>query len=124
MAIIALPILFTAGMTTMDTIDGIFMSKAYGWAFVTPVRKIYYNITMTSLSIFVAVVIGSVQLLSLLGDEFGLSGQPWEFLASINLNLAGQIVVGTFFVVWISALVYYKVAKVDQKFAAAQTRDH
>lgn len=116
LAIIALPVLFAAGMTTMDTIDGIFMSKAYGWAFVTPIRKIYYNITMTSLSIFVAVVIGSVQLFSLLGDELGLSGQPWDFLGSIDLNIAGQIVVGTFFVVWIGALVYFKVARVDEKF--------
>ncbi|MBY6413659.1 HoxN/HupN/NixA family nickel/cobalt transporter [Rhodococcus sp. BP-252] len=113
LAIIALPIIFAAGMTTMDTIDGIFMSKAYGWAFVTPIRKIYYNITMTSLSIFVAVVIGSVQLLSLLGDELGLTGQPWDFLASIDLNLAGQFVVGTFFAVWIGALVYYKVARIE-----------
>ncbi|GAA1461004.1 HoxN/HupN/NixA family nickel/cobalt transporter [Williamsia maris] len=118
LAIIALPVLFAAGMTTMDTIDGVFMSKAYGWAFVTPVRKIYYNITMTGLSVFLAFVIGTLQLLSLLGDEFGLAGGIWDVVAAINLERVGQFVVGTFFVVWIGALIYYKVAKVDDRFDA------
>jgi high-affinity nickel-transport protein len=116
MAIIALPIIFAAGMTTMDTIDGVFMSKAYGWAFVTPIRKIYYNITMTSLSIFVAFVIGTIQLLSLLGEQLGLTGGIWDLLASVNLNVAGQLVVATFFVVWIGAAVYYKAARIDEKY--------
>ena len=116
MAIIALPVLFAAGMSTMDTLDGVFMSKAYGWAFVTPVRKIYYNITMTSLSIFVALVIGSVQILTLLGDEFGLTGGVWDMVAAIDLNLAGQVVVVTFVVVWIGSLTYYKLARIDERF--------
>ena len=118
MAIIALPVLFAAGMTTMDTIDGIFMSKAYGWAFVTPVRKIYYNMTMTGLSVFVALVIGTVQLLTLLAEQFELTGGLWDALAVIDLNLAGQLVVGTFFVVWIGAVVYYKVARIDERGGA------
>ncbi|MDQ2710267.1 MAG: HoxN/HupN/NixA family nickel/cobalt transporter [Actinomycetota bacterium] len=116
LAIIALPILFAAGMSTMDTFDGVFMSKAYGWAFVSPVRKIYYNITTTSLSIFVAFVIGTIELLGLLSDQLGLQGQPWEFLSSIDINTAGRIIVGVFFFVWIGAVLYWKVRKFDERY--------
>ncbi len=82
LAIISLPILFAAGMSLMDTLDGVFMSKAYGWAFVTPIRKIYYNITTTGLSIFVAFVIGTIELLSLLAGQLNLSGQPWDYIST------------------------------------------
>ncbi|MBM7416062.1 MULTISPECIES: HoxN/HupN/NixA family nickel/cobalt transporter [Nocardiaceae] len=119
MAIIALPVLFAAGMSTMDTLDGVFMSKAYGWAFVTPVRKIYYNITMTSLSIFLALVVGTVQILSLLGEELGLSGGIWDAVAAVDLTLAGQIVVVVFVAVWIGSIVYYKAARIDDRFERA-----
>ena len=117
----ALPILFAAGMCTMDTLDGVFMSKAYGWAFVTPIRKIYYNITTTSLSIFVAFVIGTTEWLGLLSDQTGLTGQPWDFLGSIDINLAGRVIVGIFLIVWIGAILYYKAAKIDDKYGAAVT---
>lgn len=116
LAIIALPILFAAGMSLMDTLDGVFMSKAYGWAFVKPIRKIYYNITTTSLSIFVAFVIGTIELLGLLSEKAGFTGQPWDFISSIDINLAGRFIVGIFFVVWIGAIIYYKVAKIDEKY--------
>lgn len=119
LAIVALPLLFAAGMSLMDTLDGVFMAKAYGWAFVTPIRKIYYNITTTSLSIFVAFVIGTIELLSLLGRKAGLTGQPWSSLSSIDINLAGRIIIGIFFLVWIGAVVYYKAAKIDQKYGPA-----
>jgi high-affinity nickel-transport protein len=117
MAIVALPILFAAGMSLMDPLDGVFMSKAYSWAFVKPIRKIYYNITTTSLSIFVAFVVGTIELLGLLSEKAGLTGQPWDFIASIDINLAGRFIVGIFFVVWIGAIIYYKVAKIDEKYA-------
>nr|WP_307851714.1 HoxN/HupN/NixA family nickel/cobalt transporter [Williamsia sp. CHRR-6] len=116
-AIIALPILFAAGMTLMDTVDGVFMAKAYGWAFVTPARKIFYNITMTGLSVFVAFVIGTLQLLSLLSDELGLSGGLWDVVAAIDLERIGMVVVAVFVAVWITALVYYRVARVDDRFS-------
>jgi high-affinity nickel-transport protein len=116
LAIIALPILFAAGMSLMDTLDGVFMSKAYGWAFVTPIRKIYYNITTTGLSIFVAFVIGSIELVSLLSNKIGLTGQPWDFIAGIDINLAGRIIVGVFLVVWIGAVVAYKVRRIDERY--------
>lgn len=116
LAIIALPILFAAGMSLMDTIDGVFMSKAYSWAFVNPIRKIYYNITTTSLSIFVAFVIGSIEILSLLSDQTGLTGQPWDFIGSIDINLAGRVIVGVFFVVWIGAILNWKLRKLDDRY--------
>ncbi|MGU3293467.1 HoxN/HupN/NixA family nickel/cobalt transporter [Williamsia sp. M5A3_1d] len=116
LAIIALPVLFAAGMTTMDTIDGVFMSKAYGWAFVTPARKIYYNITMTGLTVFLAVVVGTLQILTLLADELGLAGGVFDVVAAFDLERIGQLVVATFVVVWIGALVYYKFAGVDARF--------
>jgi high-affinity nickel-transport protein len=121
MAIVALPILFAAGMSLMDTLDGVFMSKAYSWAFVKPIRKIYYNITTTSLSIFVAFVVGTIELLGLLSEKAGLTGQPWDFISSIDINLAGRFIVGIFFVVWIGAIIYYKVAKIDEKYAHEDT---
>jgi high-affinity nickel-transport protein len=92
------------------------MSKAYGWAFVTPIRKIYYNITTTGLSIFVAFVIGSIELVSLLSNKIGLTGQPWDFIAGIDINLAGRIIVGVFLVVWIGAVVAYKVRRIDERY--------
>jgi nickel/cobalt transporter (NiCoT) family protein len=118
LAIIALPFIFAAGMSLMDTIDGVFMSKAYGWAFVTPIRKIYYNITMTSLSIFIAFVIGSIEILGLLSDQAGWTGQPWTFISGININTAGQIIVGVFIVAWIGAVVAYKVRRIDERYGA------
>ncbi|MCW2778397.1 MAG: HoxN/HupN/NixA family nickel/cobalt transporter, partial [Frankiales bacterium] len=116
LAIIALPFIFAAGMSLMDTLDGVFMAKAYSWAFVNPIRKIYYNITTTSLSIFVAFVIGTIELLSLLSKQAGLTGQPWDFIGSIDINLAGRIIVGVFFVVWIGAILNWKLRKLDDKY--------
>jgi high-affinity nickel-transport protein len=116
LAIIALPIIFAAGMSLMDTLDGVFMSKAYDWAFVTPLRKIYYNITTTGLSIFVAFGIGTIEIASLASKEAGLTGQPWEFISGIDINLAGRVIVGIFFAVWIGAIVYYKARKIDERY--------
>jgi nickel/cobalt transporter (NiCoT) family protein len=122
LAILSLPLLFAAGMSLMDTFDGVFMSKAYGWAFVTPVRKIFYNITTTGLSIFVAFVIGSIEVIGLLSDKLELSGQPWDFIAGIDINSAGRVIVGIFLLVWIGAVAYYKLAKVDERYASAVQR--
>ncbi|HEV2888356.1 MAG TPA: HoxN/HupN/NixA family nickel/cobalt transporter [Jatrophihabitans sp.] len=119
LAILSLPLLFAAGMSLMDTFDGVFMSKAYGWAFVTPIRKIYYNITTTGLSIFVAFVIGSIEVLGLLSDKLELTGQPWDFIAGIDINTAGRVIVGIFLLVWLGAVAYYKLARVDERYADA-----
>ena len=118
LAIIALPILFAAGMCLMDTIDGVFMSKAYGWAFVTPIRKIYYNITMTSLSIFIAFVIGTIEILGLLADKAGWGGPFWSWIAGIDINLLGRVIVGVFILVWAGAILAYKWRKIDERYGA------
>jgi nickel/cobalt transporter (NiCoT) family protein len=118
LAIIALPFIFAAGMSLMDTIDGVFMSKAYGWAFVTPIRKIYYNITMTSLSIFIAFVIGSIEIVGLISTQSGWTGQPWAFISGININTAGQIIVAIFLAAWVGAVVAYKVRRIDERYGA------
>ena len=116
LAIIALPILFAAGMSLMDTLDGVFMSKAYGWAFVTPVRKIYYNITTTALSIFIAFGIGTIELVSLLAEKANFTGEPWSLISSIDINTAGQVIVGLFIVTWIGAVVNYKLRHIDDRY--------
>lgn len=119
LAILSLPLLFAAGMSLMDTVDGVFMTKAYGWAFVTPIRKIFYNITTTGLSIFLAFVIGSIEVLGLLAEKLALAGQPWDFIAGIDINSAGRLIVALFLLVWIGAVAYYKLAKVDERYADA-----
>jgi high-affinity nickel-transport protein len=119
LAILSLPLLFAAGMSLMDTFDGVFISKAYGWAFVTPIRKIYYNITTTGLSIFVAFGIGTIEVLALLTDKLELTGQPWDFIAGLDINTAGQVIVVVFVLVWVGAVAYYKFAKVDERYANA-----
>jgi high-affinity nickel-transport protein len=120
LAIISLPLLFAAGMSLMDTLDGVFMSKAYGWAFVTPIRKIYYNITTTGLSIFVAFVIGTIEVVSLLSEKLGLHGQPWDYIAGIDINTAGRVIVGVFLLVWIGAIAYYKLGKIDERYGTGE----
>ena len=120
-AILSLPILFAGGMCLFDTADGCFMNFAYDWAFARPVRKVYYNLTITGLSVFVAFFIGTVELLGLLGQE-GLTGGFWSFMAGFNINKAGFVIVGVFVVTWAVALAIWRFGKVEQKWdlAAAQ----
>ncbi|WP_329223206.1 HoxN/HupN/NixA family nickel/cobalt transporter [Streptomyces sp. NBC_01485] len=115
-AILCLPVLFAAGMSLLDTIDGSFMNFAYGWAFSQPVRKVYYNLTVTGLSVAVALVIGTVELLGLLADRLGLHGPFWDRIAGIDLNTLGFVVVGLFFAAWAIALVVWKVCRVEEKW--------
>ena len=103
-AVLSLPILFAAGVITFDTIDGCFMNFAYGWAFARPIRKVYYNITVTGLSAAVALFIGTVEVLGLLPAEFNWSGGIWDVFERFNLNTAGFVIVGLFVVTWVVAL--------------------
>jgi nickel/cobalt transporter (NiCoT) family protein len=126
-AILSLPILFAAGMCLFDTADGCFMNFAYDWAFARPVRKVYYNLTITGLSVFVAFFIGTVELLGLLGQEFNLSGQFWSFMGNFNINKAGYVIVAVFVLTWAVALAIWKFGKIEQKWdlasAEAQVSD-
>ncbi len=107
-AILSLPLLFAGGMCLFDTADGCFMNFAYGWAFSRPVRKVYYNLVVTGLSITVAFAIGTIELFGLLGTELGLHGPFWATLAGFNINSAGFIVVGLFVVTWLVAIVVWR----------------
>ena len=107
--ILVFPALFTAGMSLMDTTDSVLMTGAYGWAFLNPIRKLWYNLTITAASVVVAIFIGGVEALGLIGDKLGLEGAFWGIIGRLNDNLAnfGYAVVGIFIASWvISALVY------------------
>ncbi|HEX4060629.1 MAG TPA: HoxN/HupN/NixA family nickel/cobalt transporter [Streptosporangiaceae bacterium] len=121
-AILSLPILFAAGMSLLDTADGCFMNFAYDWAFARPVRKVYYNLTITGLSVFVAVFIGAVEVLGLLAQEGHLSGPGWTWLANFNINTAGFVIVGVFVLTWVVALLIWHFGQIEKKWdtSAAQ----
>jgi high-affinity nickel-transport protein len=117
-AILALPILFAAGMCLFDTIDGTFMNFAYGWAFSKPVRKVFYNITITTLSIVVAVFIGGLEVLQVFAGQLNLTGGLWDFASNFNLNTAGFIIVGLFVATWIIALSVWHLGNIEEKWSA------
>ena len=118
-AVLTLPLLFSGGMMLCDSIDGLFMNYAYGWAFARPVRKVYYNITITALSIGVAFLVGGVEILGVLSNELHLHGWLGDYLASFNLNTAGYMVVGLFVLVWAIALSVWRFGKVEARWEAA-----
>jgi len=115
-AILCLPILFAAGMSLLDTIDGSFMNFAYGWALSKPVRKVYYNITITGLSVAVALFVGTVELVGLMSDKLGLRGPVAAWFQSFNINTAGFIIVGMFVLTWTVALVVWRFAKIEERW--------
>ncbi len=118
-ALLSLPILFAAGMSLLDTIDGSFMNFAYGWAFSKPVRKVYYNIAITGLSVFVALYIGTLELAQVLTSELNLRGGLWNYAANFNINSAGFTIVAMFVGVWAVALLYWRLGKVEQRWERA-----
>jgi high-affinity nickel-transport protein len=113
--ILVFPALFTAGMSLMDTLDSTLMTGAYGWAFVKPVRKLWYNLTITAASVVVAVFIGGIEALGLIADKLGLEGAFWSFVGELNDNLAnfGFAVVGIFLLSWLVSTVLYKAKGYD-----------
>jgi len=119
-AIVSLPLIFAAGMSLMDTMDGAFMAKAYSWAFASPIRKVFYNLTVTSLSVFVALFVGVVELLQILVQVLGLHGRVFDAVARFNfLGVAGYVIVVVFIVTWAGAIVFYKVRRIDERWSAA-----
>jgi high-affinity nickel-transport protein len=115
-AVLSLPVLFAAGMSLFDTIDGCFMNFAYDWAFAKPVRKVFYNLTITGLSVVVAFFIGTIELAGLLATEFNLHGPLVNFVAGFNLNTAGFVIVGGFVATWVVAAAYWHLGDVEAKW--------
>ncbi|MBB3213083.1 high-affinity nickel-transport protein [Herbaspirillum sp. Sphag1AN] len=109
-AIMIFPLLFTAGMSLIDTTDSILMLGAYGWAFVKPIRKLYYNMTITFVSVLVAVAIGGIEVLGLLADKLQLEGPFWNAVSSLNGNFGviGYFIIGLFILSWLISLAIYK----------------
>jgi high-affinity nickel-transport protein len=116
-AILCLPILFAAGMSLLDTIDGSFMNFAYGWAFSKPVRKVFYNITITGLSVAVALVIGTVEIVGLLAQKLGGQGPFWAWWENIDMNTLGFIIAGMFLATWAVALAVWRFARIEERWS-------
>src|SRR6202163_3790098 len=121
--VIALPLIFAAGMSLMDTADGAFMAKAYSWPFASPIRKVFYNLTMTSLSVFVALFIGGMELMQALIRAFGLKGGVFNAIASFDLiGRAGYFIVAAFVLAWAAALLIYKARRIDERWSERISR--
>jgi len=118
-AILCLPILFAAGMSLLDTIDGSFMNFAYGWAFSKPVRKVYYNLIITGLSVAIALIVGTVELLGLMADKLSLRGPFWTWVAGLNINTLGYVIVGLFVTTWAGALLIWRFGRIEEKWSAS-----
>jgi high-affinity nickel-transport protein len=116
-AILCLPVLFAAGMSLLDTIDGAFMNFAYGWAFSKPVRKLFYNIAVTGLSVAVALLIGSIELLSVLADKLSLNGGVWGLVSNLDLNMVGYAIAGLFVVTWTVALTVWHFGRLEERWS-------
>jgi high-affinity nickel-transport protein len=125
-AIMTFPIIFAAGMTLMDTADGVFMTQAYGWAFSSPVRKVYYNITITGLSVAVAFLIGGLELLGVLANKLDLDGGPWALVRTVDgsgvFGVLGYGIAGLFVLTWAGAVAYWHLARVEERWALGTTR--
>jgi len=119
-AIVVLPLLFAAGMSLLDCLDGLFMSVAYDWAFLRPARKVYYNLTITGLSVAVALLIGLIELVAVLHDRAGWDNWFTDPISAIDLNNVGFLVVGLFVAVWVVAVAYWKLARVEERWSPAE----
>jgi high-affinity nickel-transport protein len=117
--ILLLPLLFAAGMCLFDCLDGLFMSLAYDWAFLNPVRKVYYNLTVTGLSVGVALIIGSIELASVLHNDVGWNVPVISTVSAIPLNNLGFIIVGFFALAWVAAVAYWRFSRIEERLASA-----
>jgi high-affinity nickel-transport protein len=111
--ILIFPLLFTAGMCLLDTTDGILMLGAYGWAFVKPVRKLYYNLNITLVSVLVALVVGTIEIISIISGPLNLTGGIWDYLNNLDFGLLGILIIGIFILSWVVSTFIYKVRRYD-----------
>lgn len=118
-AVLSLPILFAAGMTLMDATDGVLMSKAYDWAFLNPVRKVFYNVTTTGLSVAVALLIGSVELLQVIIGALELHGSVFDYIARLDFGMLGYLIVGVFLLAWGSSVAVWKFGRLEERYGSA-----
>ena len=123
-AVLCLPLLFAAGMSLFDTLDGTFMNVAYHWAFSNPVRKVYYNLPITGLSVAVAFLIGTIELVGVLHDQLGLHDPVSGWISGVNLNNVGFVIVGLFVAVWVCALGYWRLAKVEHRWGHGTAQEN
>jgi nickel/cobalt transporter (NiCoT) family protein len=119
-AILVLPVLFAAGMSLFDTADGVLMSRAYGWAFLKPIRKVFYNLTVTVLSVTVALVIGLLVLTGLVVERLSIDAQPLVWIASLDLEFVGFAVVGLFVVTWGIALAIWRFGRIEERWSGGK----
>ena len=117
-AILCLPVLFAAGMSLFDTIDGAFMRFAYGWAFLQPVRKVFYNLTITGISVVVALVIGPILLIGVLSDKLSIEGGPIGAIAGLDLEYAGFAIVALFALSWLVAFAVWRFGHIEDRWTA------
>ena len=122
-AVLSLPLLFAGGMSLFDTLDGCFMNFAYGWAFSRPVRKVYYNLVVTGLSVAVAFLIGTIELLGLLATQLGLRGGIWRAVGSVNINTAGLAIAALFVVTWVVALAVWRLGRIETRWSGPAERN-
>ena len=122
-AVLSLPILFAAGMSVFDLMDGCFMNFAYDWAFAKPIRKVYYNIIITGLSVVVALFIGAVEAFGLLGQDAHLTGPFWSRVESFDINKAGFVIVGLFVITWVVALTIWRLGRIEERWQPAMAED-
>ena len=123
-AVLSLPLLFAAGMTLMDTTDGVLMAKAYNWAFVNPLRKIFYNLSTTGLSVAVALLIGTVELLQVLINLLSLQGRVFDAIAALDFGILGYVIVGLFLGSWALSVAFWKFGRIEQRYAAPHGHVH
>jgi len=117
-AVISLPLIFAAGMSLMDTADGAFMSRAYSWAFSNPIRKVFYNLTVTGLSVFVALFVGLVELSQIMIQQLHLTGRLWDAIGGLNFGFMGFVIVGAFVVTWVVAFAIYRTQHIEERWGS------
>ena len=110
-------------MSLFDTLDGAFMNFAYGWAFSRPVRKVFYNLTVTGLSVAVALGVGTIELMSVLAAKLNLTGQPWDVVSGLDLNYVGYAIVALFVLTWVVALTVWRVGRIEERWTAGMAQE-
>jgi high-affinity nickel-transport protein len=116
LVILSLPVIFAAGMSLMDTMDGAFMSKAYGWAFSNPIRKVFYNMTVTGLSVFVALFVGLIEVAQIMIPVFDLRGRGWDAIRSLDFGSVGFFIVAAFVLTWAGAFAIFRLRRIDKRW--------